>query len=97
MNRVEDFWQLHPDRGQIVYVEKAAVIDFFSSDAPKGQTIRLRVQQFVELIETALIARIAVDLCESFFDCLLYLRRLGTTTLQSPFDDFLFSRALRDA
>ncbi len=46
VNGVEDFWQLDPDRGQIVYVKKAAVIDFLGSHAPKGQTIRLCVQQF---------------------------------------------------
>src|SRR5262249_6641851 len=97
MNRIEDCWQLYPDRGQIVYVEKAAVIDFLRSDAPKGQAIRLCGQLFVELIETAPVARVPVDLCERFFDCLLYLWRLGTTTLQSPFDDFLFSGALRDS
>src|SRR3954462_9482191 len=96
MNRVENFWQLHPNRSQIIYIEKAAVIDFLRSDAPKSQAIRLRVQQFVELIETALVTRIPVDLCERFFDCLLYLRRLGTTTFQPPFDDFLLSRALCD-
>ena len=96
VNRVEHFWQLHPDRGQIVYVKKAAVIDLLCSDTPKGQTIRLGVQQFVELIETARVARVPVDLCEGFFDCLLYLRRLRTTTLQPPFDDFLLSRALCD-
>src|SRR5215208_2253796 len=80
MNCVEDFGQLHPNCSQIVYVKKTAVIDFLRSDTPKGQTIRLCVQQFVELIETMLVSRIPVDLCERFLDRLLYLRRLGTTT-----------------
>src|SRR5262245_22455617 len=81
MNGVEDFWQFHTDRGQIVYVKKAAVIDFLSSDPPKGQAIRLCVQQFVEPVETARVARIPVDLCEGFFDCLLHLRRFCTASL----------------
>ena len=34
MNGVEDFWQLDADGGQIVYVKKAAVIDFLGSDPP---------------------------------------------------------------
>ena len=96
MNGVEHFWQLHADRGQIIYVKKAAVIDFLSSNAPKRQTIRLRVQQFVQLVEAARVARIPVDLCQGFFDCVLHLWRLGTTALQPPFDDFLLSCTLCD-
>jgi hypothetical protein len=39
VNGVEDFWQLDPDGCQIVYIKKAAVIDFLRSDPPKGQTV----------------------------------------------------------
>ena len=97
VNGVEDFWQLHANGGQVVYVKKAAVIDLLGSDSPKGQTIRLRVQQFVQFVETARVARIPVDLCEGFFDCVLYLRCLRTTSLQPPFNDFLLSRAFCDS
>ena len=96
MNRVEDFWQLHTDCGQIVYIKKAPVIDFLGSDTPKRKTIRLRVQQSVECVETAGVARISVDLCECFFDCLSYRRCLVTTTVQPPLDDFILTGALRD-
>ena len=67
VSRVEDFWQLHPDRGQIVYVKKAAVIDFLGRDPPEGEPIRLGVQQFVERVEAARVARLAVDLCAELF------------------------------
>src|SRR5438046_9068842 len=96
VNGVEDFWQLHANGGQVVYVKKAAVIDLLGSDSPKGQTIRLCVQQFVQFVETARVAWIPVDLCKGFFDCVLYLRCLRTTSLQPPFTAFLLSRALCD-
>jgi hypothetical protein len=96
VNGVEDLWQFHADRGQIVYVEKAAVINFLSSDAPKRQTIRLCIEQFIELVKTARVARIPIDLGESFLDGLLYLRCFGATTLKPPFDDFPLSSAFCD-
>ena len=62
VNGVEDFWQLDADGGQIVYVKKAAVIDFLGSDPPKSQTIRLCVQQFVQLVEAARVTALSVNL-----------------------------------
>src|SRR5437773_12470576 len=97
VNGVEDFWQLHANGGQIVYVKKAAVVDFLGSDSPKGQTIRLCVEQFVQFVETARVARIPVDLCEGFFDCVLYLRCLGTTSLEPPLNDFPLFLVLCDS
>ena len=62
MNGVEHLRQLDADGRQIVYIKKAAVIDLLRSDAPKGQTVLLRVQQFVELVETSRIAALSVNL-----------------------------------
>ena len=59
---VEDFRQFHPDRGEIVDVEEAPVIDFLRRDAPESEPIGLIVQQLVERVETARVARRAVDL-----------------------------------
>ena len=53
VRRVENLRQFHPDRGQIVDVKKAAVIDFFRRHAPEGEPIGLIVQQSIEPIETA--------------------------------------------
>ena len=55
-------------RGQIVDVEKAAVIDFLGRHAPEREAVGLIVQQFVEPIETAGIARSAIDLGERLVD-----------------------------
>ena len=43
VNGVKDLWQLDPNRGQVVDIKKAAVINFLGGDAPKRQPIRLRV------------------------------------------------------
>src|SRR5206468_7999065 len=66
VNGIENLWQFDPNRSQLIYVEKTAVIDFFSRDAPKRESIRLRVEQFIQRIETARIARLSVDLRQSF-------------------------------
>src|SRR6266700_6241892 len=65
MHGVKHLWQLHPDRRQIVYIEKAAVIDFFGRDAPKSEAIRLRVEQLIERIKTARSARLSINLRQS--------------------------------
>src|SRR5439155_27108030 len=79
MNGVEDFWQLDADGGQIVYVKKAAVIDFLGSDPPKSQTIRLCVQQFVQLVEDARVTALSVNLYQRSFDRQLHFRSFGAT------------------
>ena len=96
MRRVEHFRQFHSDRRQIVHVEESAIINFLRRDPPERESIRLGVEQFVELVEAARIARATVDLGERFFDRALHLRRFLTTPLQTSFHDFLFARALGD-
>ena len=54
---VENFRQFHPDGGQIVDVEKSPVIDFLRRDAPESEAIGLIVQERVERVETARVAR----------------------------------------
>ena len=51
----------YPDRGQVVDVEKTAVVDFVGRDPPKAQTIGLIVEQASPGIETVGIAFAAVD------------------------------------
>ena len=53
------------------------------------------VQERIERIETARIARRSVDLRDGLRDRALHLRRLLAAALQPPLDDFLFSCALR--
>ena len=57
MRRLENLRQLHPDRGEIVDVEEAPVIDFLRRHSPEREPISLVVQQRIERIETARIAR----------------------------------------
>src|SRR6266403_677242 len=97
VNGIENLWQFDPNRREIVYVKKTAVIDFFSRDAPKREAIRLGVEQFIQRIKTARIARLSVDLRQCFFDRLLHLRRFSAASLQTPFDDLLFADPFRDA
>ena len=39
MRGVEHFRQFHPDGGQIVHVEKTAVVNFLSCNAPESEPI----------------------------------------------------------
>ena len=57
MRRVEHLRQFHPDRGEIVHVEEAPVVDLLGRDAPEGETIRLIVQELIERIEAPRLAR----------------------------------------
>ena len=95
VGRVEDFRQLHSDRGQIVHVEEAPVINFFRRDAPEGEPIRLIVQERIERIKTARVAGGAIDLRDRLHDRGLDLRRFLAAALEPSLDDFLFSCALR--
>ena len=56
MNDGEHFRALHPDCGQVVDVEKAAIVDFVGSDAPKAQAIGLVIQDFLQGVEAVRIA-----------------------------------------
>ena len=62
VNGVKDLWQLDPNCGQIVHIKKATVINFLGGDPPKRQPIRLRVEQFIQRIKAARVARLPVDL-----------------------------------
>ncbi len=97
MRRFKNFRQFHSNRRQIVDIKKPAVINFFSRHPPKGQPVGLRVEQLIERVKAARVARFSIDLPQRFFDRLLHLRRLHTTTFQTTLDDFLLADALRDA
>ncbi len=48
VRRVEHLGALHAQRGQLVDVEEAAVVDLVGGDAPVGQPVGLLLDQFVE-------------------------------------------------
>ena len=58
---VEDRRVFHPQRGELVDVEEAAVVDFLGRDAPVRQAVRLLVQQPIERVEAARLAGDAVE------------------------------------
>ena len=96
MNGVKHFWQFDPNRCQIIYVKKTAVIDLFGCDTPKRQSVGLRVEQFIERVKTAGITSFPVNLCQRLFDRLLHLRRFGAKPFQPPLDDLFFPNPLGD-
>lgn len=52
MRGVEHRGLVDTTRGEVVDVEEAAVVDFIASNSPVRETIRLRLQQCVQRIET---------------------------------------------
>ena len=94
---VEHHRVFHPQRGELVDVEEAPVVDLLRRDAPVGEPVRLHVEQPVERDRSCAAGR---------------RRRSGGATLSSisaatpalalverrqpPLDDFLLARADRD-
>src|SRR5260370_11838229 len=73
MNSVKHLWQFDPNRCQIIYVEKTAVIDLFGFDTPKRQSIRFRNEQFIERVKTAGVTSFSAKLIPSLFHLFLDL------------------------
>src|SRR5208282_2255280 len=96
MDRVEHDGVLDSNRRELVDVEKSAVVDLFSGDLPKAQTVCLRIQQPVEFIERTRIAGLPFEMPDCLLDCFLDLRALAAKTRNSSFDDLLFSGTLPD-
>ncbi len=61
MNDGEYFRALHPDRRQIVDVEKTPVIDLVGRNPPKTQAVSLIVQKLLQRVEAVWISLAAVD------------------------------------
>ena len=95
MRRIEDLRQLHPNRRQIIDIKKSPIINFLGGDAPECESIRLRVQQLIERVETAWIAGLAINGRKRPFDAALHLRRFLTSAFQASFDDLFFAGSFR--
>ena len=59
---LEDLRILHADRGQLVDVEEAAVVDFVGRGLPVHQPIDLPIEEVVEAVVAARILRRAVEI-----------------------------------
>ena len=96
MRGVEDLRHLHPQRGEVVHVEEAAVVDLVARHAPVGEPVRLGGQEPVEEVEARGISFRPVQDPEIFLDVLADLRRLLDEGGEAPLDDLLLAQALRN-
>src|SRR6202008_2235887 len=85
---LKDLRVFDSDRGQLVYIEKTAVIDFFGSHPPVAEAIGLGAQEFVQSIKRSGIADSTLKLIDRAFDRVAHLRTLGTQSSDTPLDDF---------
>ena len=65
---VENLRQFHANGGEIVDVEKSAVVDFLCGDPPESEPVGLIVQERVERIETARVPGGSIDFRERGID-----------------------------
>ncbi len=68
MRLAEHGRELHADGGQLVDVEEAAVVDLLGGDAPVRETVRLLVEQPVEVVEAPRVAALAVADADRLLD-----------------------------
>src|SRR5262249_51338189 len=86
---------LHAHADQIIDIEKAPVIDLIRCSSPMGQTIGKRLQQIVKTIETARLARLAVDGPERIVNVFSTARRPGGPLAEALASHFFFPLPLR--
>ena len=87
----EDRGILDPQPGQRVDVEEAPVVDLVEGRAPVGETIRLHLQQHVQLVEALGLAGLAVEDRDHRFDRLADDGRLGDQAPQPSARHFLLA------
>src|SRR5713226_589971 len=94
MNHCEYLRALHPDRSQIVDVEKTAVINFVGRNPPKTQAVGLVVQKLLQRIEAVRISLATVDDSQYFLQTGPYHITVLDQGRHSAPDDFLLPLAL---
>ena len=68
MGRLEHRAILHADRGQLVDVEKSAIVDLVGRDLPEAQPIGLVGEQTLQPIEAARLTLDAVEILQRVLD-----------------------------
>ena len=91
MDGVEHARFLDANRRELVDIEKPAVVDFIGRDPPVGQPVPLLIQQLFELIETACVPFLAVDLPDRAIQRVFHGRRRLDQIGQTATSDLLFS------
>ena len=61
MRRLENVFSLHVQRARSLTSKKRAVVDLIRSHPPVRQAVALVLEQFLEKVETARIARLTVE------------------------------------
>ena len=92
---LEDERIFHAQRGELVDVEEAAVVDLFGGDAPVREAVRLQVQQPVERVEAARLPGAAVQPADAALDQIADAAAGGGERREAPLDDLLLARAHR--
>ena len=78
MGRVEDFFSLHAERGQVVDVKEPAVVDLVRGDFPKGEAVAPPVfSSSSRASKLSRVCRIPVDLLEIAVDDMFEARLCG--------------------
>ena len=88
----EDLAMLHLDRGQLVDVEEAAIVDFVGRDPPVGQAIRLLADAAASSRSKLRASpRVPLSCCRLASIAAATAGELVDQLLQAPLDDFLLA------
>src|SRR6516162_9346162 len=91
---LKHFRPLHADGGQFIDIKKAPIIDFFGCNPPIGESIGLRLDELVQLVETVGVTRSPIESSNRLIDGRSYMRAGVIERRNAPLDDLLFSSAL---
>jgi hypothetical protein len=97
MGGIEDYLILHANAGEVVGIEKAAVVDVVGGYPPIGEAEGLRLDKFVKFFEACGIGGVAIDQVDCSTNEGGDLGRSGTELSQAALINLLVSVALGDA
>ena len=86
----------HANRGQVVDVEEAPIVDLLGGDTPVGEPIDLGADQLVQTLNDCGVARCAVEFDHDGRDGFARLRTLLSQVLEAALDDLALAMAYRN-
>src|SRR5262249_13125725 len=86
-----------PDGSQFIDIKKAAIVDFFGCNPPIGGSIGLRLDEFVQLVETVGVTRNPIENSKGLIDGCSHIGAGVIECRNAPLDDLLFSPSLNDS
>src|SRR5207302_3998863 len=93
----EDVWVFDANRGQLVDVEEAAIVDLVGRDAPVAQPVSLLRQQLLQTVEAVRLAFHPVEIAARGSYCEAHLFTGVHQSCQPPPDDLGLPAALAGA